>query len=102
MSYDVHMIKPQVMPFELPWMVSPSTPFLRLVTCENASQEPTYVEFAITHLRELSECESEGVSIEIVAPPLAPAPDSAGDGAPENVARVVFGNAVAARMYPAF
>lgn len=96
---DAAIQKPIAVPFSVPWMVSPSTPFLRLVASESAEQNGTYVEFVAYY-----QCEDvsiPGSSITVVQPP---APFRLSDGhrrGPYRLIRISFKNGTWARMCPA-
>lgn len=97
-------MKPTLIPLQVPWMVSPSTPFLRLVCSESSSQGDAYVEF-VTFNRGFSEklnSPPSRSSIQVVQPPGAFQPTNAILQTPCRLARMVLKRCLAARMYPSY
>jgi hypothetical protein len=93
------MKKPQPIPLEVPWMVSPSTPFLRLFATE---QENTYVEFVAYYKCEESPTwQSSGTGIQVVKPPSTFHAADTGHG-PHRLVRLVFEWGIWVKLSPAF
>ena len=93
--------KPKLMPLHAPWRVSPSTPFLRLVALESASQEQTHVEFVAYNQCEDASSAASGTSLRVVQPPNAFQGAKTDERGPYRLLRIVFKGSVGARMYPA-
>lgn len=91
---------PVPIPLPVPWMVSPSTPFLRLVATEPTAQGDTYVEFAAYYLCDDDPTDSE-TELLVVQPP---GPFQLSDRSQRGVyrlVRIVFESGAWARMSPA-
>ncbi len=88
-----------LVPLRVAWMVSPSTPFLRLHVSESASQDETHVEF-VAHYQCEEVSRPSITGIQVVQPP---SPFQLAEGrqnGPYRLLRIVFKNGHWARMYP--
>jgi hypothetical protein len=95
------MAKQKLIPLHVAWMVSPSTPFLRLFAAEDCSDEKAYVEFCAYYKCEGdSQPRSTPEAIRVVQPPesFRECPEERG---PNRLVRVEFENARWVRMSPA-
>jgi hypothetical protein len=92
--------KPRLVPFAVPWMVSPSAPFLRLVALEGNSAGETFVEF-VAYSPPFESPPHGGNSLQIVHPPGMFRGSDASESAPYRHMRVTFQRFVSARMCPA-
>ncbi len=91
--------KPILMPIQVPWMVSPSTPFLRLVATECSSQGETHVDFvAYYHCEDVSVSSSSGVLV--VQPPSTFQLANSSQKGPYRLLRFVFKSGIWSRMCP--
>jgi hypothetical protein len=93
--------KPKLTPLHVPWMVSPSTPFLRLVALESASQEHTHVEFVAYNQCEDAPPSVSGTGLRVVQAPNTFQVAGAVERGPYRLLRIAFKGSVGARMYPA-
>jgi hypothetical protein len=93
--------KPKLMPLHTSWMVSPSTPFLRLVALESASRELTHVEFVAYNQCEDTSSTVSGTGLRVVQPPITFQAAEAVERGPYRLLRIAFRGCVGARMYPA-
>ena len=95
------MKKQRLIPLRVPWMVSPSTPFLRLFASEQPSQEKTYVEFvAYYKCEENPSVQSSTTGVHVVRPPAIFQADNTGHG-PYRLLRVEFESGLWVKLSPA-
>ena len=95
--------KPQLVPLQVPWQISPSVPFLRLYVSESAADQPTQAVFIGHYKCEVVKHDAAGgKSFQIVAPPPAFVQTQDNTAVPYRLVRVLFDNAIAARMMPSF
>ena len=88
---------------KVPWMVSPSVPYLRLQASESASDDPTMVRFVAYFGQENAQAESVGANRVCVAPsPYASNEPLGPPTGPYQVVRVEFAWATASRMLPGY
>lgn len=92
--------KPKLIPLRVPWMVSPSTPFLRLVAFECDFEEKTHVEFLSYDKRLDTSPPTDGKTVEIAAPPGAFRASGNLEEGPDRLVRMAFYHCIAARMCP--
>lgn len=93
--------KPRLIPPHTPWMISPSTPFLRLEALESDSQEQTHVEFMAYNQCEDASSSSSGTSPLVVQLQNAFQAAKTEARGPYRILRIVFKRSVGARMYSA-
>jgi hypothetical protein len=90
---------PILLPLRVPWMVSPSTPFLRLVATESAADGGTFVEFVGYY--QCDDHPSElGTDVLIAQPPGPFQPAKGIQRGAYRLIRIVFKSGVWARMTP--
>jgi hypothetical protein len=96
------MKKQKLIPMKVPWMVSPSTPFLRLFASEQSSQESTYVEFvAYYKCEETHSSDALTSGVNVVKQPASFQKGNTGERGPYRLIRIVFENGLWARLSPA-
>ena len=95
--------KSKLVPLQVPWQISPSVPFLRLYLSESSADQPTHAVFIAHYKCGLVPHDTAGdKSFQIVAPPPAFVQTQDVTVEPYRLVRVLFHNAVAARMLPSF
>lgn len=97
------IVKPHLIPLEVPWMVSPSTPFLELHSPHADGSPATYAQFvAYNKLLDTVTSEATGRSVSIVygVPEFRPVPLS--ERGAYQLIRLHFVNALNAKETPSF
>lgn len=95
--------KPKLTPLRVPWMVSRSTPYLRLAAFESAADEPTHVTFAAMYKYAYDYVASRTARAVVVVGAPTPFHQTAGETpAPYRLIRVTFQAAPYSRMLPSF
>ncbi len=102
---DLNIDKAQLLHLRVPWQVSPSTPFLRLVATESRAQEPTQVNF-VAHFGLLEQRESSFADVPRIshAPHYDNSAHIASKTAPGiyQLLTITFDSGLWARMSPSF
>lgn len=93
--------KPRLIPPHTPWMISPSTPFLRPPALKSDSQEHTHVKFVAHNQCGDSSSFPSGISPLVVQPPNAFQAAKTDAREPYRILRIVFKGNLGARMYAA-
>jgi hypothetical protein len=92
-----------MIPVQVPWMIDPATPFLRLTAAEDSSAVPTQVEFFANFPSYSSEPAPLSESIpEVVRPPRGPRTDADPAAGSWQLLCVTFVDGIWARISPAY
>ena len=95
--------KPRLIPLEVPWMVSPSTPFLKLHSPQTDRSMGTYVQFvAYNRLLDSDSAAATGKCVSIMDSLARFRPAASFERGAYQLVRLHFVNAVNSRMTPSF
>lgn len=102
-SFTMNTAKPRLVPFKVPWKVSPSTPFLSLYASESPRESPTHVRFVASFGMNTEFRPSVASKVPtIVFSPYKSNMSSGPKEGPVQLVRITFTNATEARIAGAY